>query len=108
MKTREVMTVQASESPHLTVAELAARWRTTPQAIYNKRHRRKAPRGFRSGKKLLFPISDVEAFEAAERDNDAQSNPAFDPTRVPQQAKNSRKAAANKSASTAEPGARAA
>lgn len=55
----------AAESPYLTVTQLAKRWHTTEQAIYHLRHRRKAPKAFRRGRQLLFPIVAVEAHEAA-------------------------------------------
>lgn len=51
------------QSPHLTVPELAARWRTTTNAIYIARHRGKAPKGFKSGAGVLFPLAAVLAFE---------------------------------------------
>lgn len=57
---------QSESSPHLTVAQLAKRWHTTARAIYIARHRGKAPQGFKSGAKVLFPLAVVEAFEAAQ------------------------------------------
>jgi len=68
-------------SPHLTVPELAARWRTTVQAIYNARHRRNAPPAFRRGGKLLFPLSEVIAFERNRVATDAKApdDPALRP-----------------------------
>lgn len=72
---------QTSESPHLTVKQLAARWQTTEQAIYMARHRRKAPKGFRRGREVLFPLAEVEAFEAAAVDADPKSS--TDPTAQP-------------------------
>ncbi|MEU1800801.1 DNA-binding protein [Streptomyces sp. NPDC019937] len=74
---------QTSESPHLTVPQLAERWQTTPQAIYMARHRRKAPKGFRRGREVLFPLAEVEAFEAAAVDADPKSGTAMDPTLRP-------------------------
>ncbi|WP_063735575.1 hypothetical protein [Streptomyces sp. RTd22] len=74
---------QTSESPHLTVKQLAARWQTTAQAIYMARHRRKAPRGFKRGRELMFPLAEVEAFEAQALDTDPKSAPALDPTLRP-------------------------
>lgn len=75
MKPREVMTnLPADESPHLTVQQLAKRWHTTPNAIYVRRHKGKAPRGFKSGREVLFPLTQVEAWEQAALDADPQSN----------------------------------
>jgi hypothetical protein len=56
---------RTDEIPHLTVKQLARRWHTTPQAIYNMRHRRKTPPSFKRGRELLFPLAAVEAHEAA-------------------------------------------
>jgi hypothetical protein len=69
------MTHPPSEmSPHLTVAQLAARWQTTPAAIYIARHRGKAPTGFKRGVKVLFPLAEVERFEAAQMAGDRPSH----------------------------------
>lgn len=54
--------------------QLAERWQTTAQAIYIARHRGKAPKGFKRGVKLLFPIAAVEAFEAAQMADDRPSH----------------------------------
>ncbi|WKX70023.1 DNA-binding protein [Streptomyces sp. XD-27] len=74
--------VEPDESPHLTVKQLAKRWHTTPQAIYMMRHRRKAPRGFKRGREVLFPLADVAQHEAAAQADDPKSNPDLDPTRI--------------------------
>jgi hypothetical protein len=65
--------IRVADSPHLTVAQLAKRWHTTEQAIYHLRHRRKAPRAFRRGRQLLFPLAVVEAHEAAALAADTRS-----------------------------------
>ncbi|WP_420903304.1 helix-turn-helix domain-containing protein [Streptomyces boncukensis] len=70
------------ESPHLTVAELAARWRTTEQAIYHRRHRRQLPPAISGGRKLLFPLAAIEAFERDLAASDPQ-NPLNDPAAAP-------------------------
>lgn len=67
---------RTAESPHLTVKQLAKRWHCTEQAIYNRRHKGKAPKGFRNGRELLFPIALVEEFERAAIDADPKSNRA--------------------------------
>ncbi len=48
----------------LTTDELAERHRTTPAAVAMRRHRGDSPRGCRSGKRILFPLDGVEAWEA--------------------------------------------
>lgn len=70
------MTSSKSEngSPHLTVQQLADRWQTTAAAVYIARHRGKAPKGFKRGVKVLFPITEVEAFEAAQMAGDRPSH----------------------------------
>ncbi|MGW6009658.1 helix-turn-helix transcriptional regulator [Streptomyces sp. NPDC055210] len=65
---------ESESSPHLNVAELAVRWKTTKTAIYIARHRGKAPNGFKSGRNVLFPLSAVEAFEAERMAGDKPSH----------------------------------
>ena len=48
--------------PHLTTEELAARWRCTVYTISMK-YRKLGLRPLRVGKRLLFPIDQVEAVE---------------------------------------------
>src|SRR5262245_48891755 len=48
--------------PHLTSQELAARWRCTPFTI-SSNYRKWGLRPARIGKRLLFPIDQVEAVE---------------------------------------------
>lgn len=79
-------TPAAEVSPYLTVKQLARRFHTTPNAIYTARSRRRRfPRGFKNGKQVLFPISEVEAYERENQQADSRFNPALDPTRVPGQ-----------------------
>jgi predicted DNA-binding transcriptional regulator AlpA len=47
----------------LTTADLAGRWHTSEQAVYAARHRGDCPRAIRIGKRLLFRMSDVLAWE---------------------------------------------
>ncbi|WP_086768132.1 helix-turn-helix domain-containing protein [Streptomyces bobili] len=78
------MTSLPSErSPHLTVKQLAKRWQTTPTAIYIARHRGKAPTGFKRGALVLFPISEVERFEAAQMAGDRPSHRGATPEHRP-------------------------
>ncbi|MDZ7673724.1 MAG: hypothetical protein U5K30_01435 [Acidimicrobiales bacterium] len=53
----------------LTTEDLAERWHTTPAGILNQRHRGNAPRGYRLGKRVLFKLTEVEAFEAKRADD---------------------------------------
>ncbi|MDJ1132434.1 helix-turn-helix domain-containing protein [Streptomyces iconiensis] len=75
-------TQRTEESPHLTVAELAARWHTTENAIYHLRHRRKLPPAISGGRKLLWPRTAIEEYEAGEIATDPQS-PLNDPVDAP-------------------------
>lgn len=63
-----------SDSTHLTVAQLAKRWHMSESAIYVARHRGKAPKGFKSGKRVLFPLAEVESFEAERMAGDRPSH----------------------------------
>jgi hypothetical protein len=86
-------TPAAEESPYLTVKQLAKRFHTTPNAIYTARSRRRRfPRGFKNGKQVLFPISEVEEYERANQQADSRFNPDLDPTRVPPQTRGQRAA----------------
>lgn len=76
------------EGPHLTTKELGKRWgNKTPNAIHILRHRRRAPKGFRVGGILLFPLAEVEAFERAKQEADSRFNTELDPTAKPVEAR---------------------
>ena len=47
----------------LTTTDLARRWRTTEQAVYAARHRGDCPRAVRRGRRLLWRLRDIEAWE---------------------------------------------
>jgi hypothetical protein len=68
----------SEETPHLTVKQLATRWHTTPRAIYILRHRGRAPKGFKRGTNrsapVLFPLTEVLAFEARQMAEDVPSH----------------------------------
>ncbi len=49
----------------LTTEELAARWHTTPAGLHNMRHRSSAPLAVRAGRRLLWRLSEVQAWERA-------------------------------------------
>lgn len=57
-----------SEVQLLTTADLARRWQTSEQAVYAARHRGDCPMAVRVGKRLLWRIRDVEAWEEARLD----------------------------------------
>jgi hypothetical protein len=59
---------------HLTTAELAERWHTSPAAIRVMRSRGNAPGSFRRGKDRLTPLAEIEAWEAS-RMTQAQAAP---------------------------------
>ncbi|MFD5419425.1 DNA-binding protein [Streptomyces sp. NPDC127069] len=70
------------EQIYLNVRQLAKRWHTTPNAIYTDRSRRRGtyPPSFRRGRLLLFPLSEVIAYEEADQLADSRFNPELDPT----------------------------
>lgn len=57
-------------SPFLTVEELAERWHTTPKAVHNMKH--KLPPVVKIGRRLLWDMSDIEAYEAGRREEPAK------------------------------------
>jgi predicted DNA-binding transcriptional regulator AlpA len=57
------MSLSDTTTALITTAELADRWRTTEQAIYAARYRGACPRAIRVGRRLLFRLEDVEAWE---------------------------------------------
>lgn len=61
------LTATDDSGEYLTIADLAARWKTTRRAIYNQRNRGEAlPRFFRRGsRQLLTTLAEVKAFEDA-------------------------------------------
>lgn len=56
------------EETLLTTADLARRWRTTEQAVYAARHRGECPGAVRRGRRLLWRLKDVEAWEELRTD----------------------------------------
>jgi predicted DNA-binding transcriptional regulator AlpA len=55
--------VTAASENLLTTEELALRWRTTEQAVYAARHRGNCPPALRVGRRLLWRLRDIEAWE---------------------------------------------
>ena len=56
------------EETLLTTADLARRWRTTEQAVYAARHRGECPGAVRRGRRLLWRLRDIEAWEELRTD----------------------------------------
>ena len=50
----------------LTEKELAARWRVSVRTLQNWRWMGRGPRFLKIGARVLYPIGEVEAFEAAQ------------------------------------------
>jgi hypothetical protein len=82
---------EAPAGPYLTVAELAKRWHTTPNAIYVRRHKRTAPKGWREGRRILISLADIEAHEAKGQAADSRFNTDLDPTKKPVETRISRR-----------------
>lgn len=61
-----------SQDRLLTTADLARRWRTTEQAVYGARYRGNCPNAIRIGKRLLWRLADVEAWEQERLGDDVQ------------------------------------
>lgn len=53
------------EKLNLTPQEVADRYRTTTQVLSNWRVQGKGPRFIKMGRKILYPIGEVVAFEQA-------------------------------------------
>ena len=56
------------EQRFITTEQLADRWHTSPKGIAEMRHRGSRPRGHRIGKRVLYSLADVEAFESKRAD----------------------------------------
>jgi DNA-binding transcriptional MerR regulator len=54
-------------SKYLTTAELAERYRTSPETIRYWRHIGRGPRSFKPGRIVLYDESDVTAWESEKR-----------------------------------------
>jgi hypothetical protein len=50
---------------HLTQFELAERWRLSGRTLEKWRQTRRGPRYLRVGGRVLYPVEEVERFEAA-------------------------------------------
>jgi predicted DNA-binding transcriptional regulator AlpA len=50
---------------HLTTKQLATRWGMSAQTLHNWRHFGKGPKFLKLGRKVVYAIAEVEAFEAS-------------------------------------------
>lgn len=55
----------------LTVEDLAERWHTTPAGVRQLHQRSAGPRAYRIGRRLLFAVEDVAAWEAGRAERGA-------------------------------------
>jgi hypothetical protein len=56
------------ELRNLTTEEVAQRFRTSPETVRFWRHSGKGPRSFKVGKRVLYALEDVEAWEREARE----------------------------------------
>ncbi len=56
---------RAPDRAHLTQLELAERWRLSGRTLEKWRQMRRGPRYLRVGGRVLYPVEEVERFEAA-------------------------------------------
>lgn len=56
------------DTEFLTTEQLAERWHMTPAAVAKARHRGVGPVATKIGKRLLYRMSDVVAFEQKRRE----------------------------------------
>lgn len=53
-----------TDSPYLSMRDLADRWRLSVQTIYNRRNQNRLDlAAVRDGKRVLFRLADVEEYE---------------------------------------------
>ncbi len=85
---------EGADGTYLTVKQLADRWHTSENAIYIRRHKRTAPPGYQEGRRVLFPLAEVEAHERQKQAADSRFNTALDPTRRPVEARTAKRSKA--------------
>ncbi|MGH9067787.1 MAG: hypothetical protein ACRD0J_09910 [Acidimicrobiales bacterium] len=61
----------------LTTADLACRWRTTEQGVYAARYRGDCPPAVHVGRRLLWRLADVEAWESRHIETDPPPRPTL-------------------------------
>jgi excisionase family DNA binding protein len=67
METMATMAVSPARAGHLTVEELAAEFRTSPETVHYWIKAGKAPKSFKVGRRRLFARADVDAWLAEAR-----------------------------------------
>jgi hypothetical protein len=70
------MRLSARFAHHLNQAELARRWRISPRTLERWRWLRQGPSYLKIGGRVAYRLSDVEAYEAAQR----HANPTAEPS----------------------------
>lgn len=75
------MSTSIAVSPVLNLIEAAAYVRRTPKAMRKLREYRRGPASFKAGGRVMYRITALDAWLAAEEASDSRSNPALDPTR---------------------------
>lgn len=63
--TGNTTSARGADRAHLTQLELADRWRLSGRTLEKWRQTRRGPRFLRVGGRVLYPIEEVERFEAA-------------------------------------------
>jgi hypothetical protein len=81
---------------YLTTEELAARHRTSPSSVRDWRSRGDGPLGFRFGRRVLYPLPEIERWEQqlladAERDQRRRANPMTAVSELPRGAARTRR-----------------
>jgi excisionase family DNA binding protein len=66
--TSEVAAAAAAPPRNLTTEEVADRFRTTPETVRYWRHSGKGPHSWKVGKRVLYALEDVEAWEREARE----------------------------------------
>lgn len=56
-----------TQTTHLTTKDLAARWQTTPGSLAYARCKRQGPTHIKIGKRVLYRLADIEAYEEQNR-----------------------------------------
>jgi hypothetical protein len=62
---------EVADPKYLTTEEMAARFRTSPETVRYWRHIGKGPQSFKVGRRVLYAVEDVEAWEQSARNTPA-------------------------------------
>lgn len=66
---------RSTSSEYLTTQEVADRFRTTTRTVEHWRQRRTGPRGVRIGRRVLYKLAEVEAWEQQRIEGDPSWSP---------------------------------